>query len=824
MKRIINIIVIAAAMLATASCVEPLDNTLPRQDLAIKFSCGVMTKADVTGDDNENLVKKIDYFIFPVNLDDDENMVGTTECVYHNKYVPSGISEDNTYTVVIEHTELAKMFPDGATSMMLFAVANYVDYSGEEVDIPTTMPDSDDPITWKALHELEVGPTFYKDGGPGYGLRWPLPMNPDDEGLFFVMTGQKEIELKAVSQEIPLERLASKVTVQFDYAEKCVDDRGTADDASDDITWIPQCTDNEIRAYLSNAVAHASLGGALDFSEENPNHRPLVGDSWDTFNNGTRDVFEFAYNYFNPASSTSTTPPTVAQVEEKEFHYYTYPISLDEGDDNQPYIKLVMRWFGYKHYVDASNLGTLFKQKEVYYKIVLPRDGIIDPNKIYEYKVAVDIVDNEKEVLVEGQYQVKDWISNSEMSANVAAGRYISLDIPKDEYDMYVNKFDINFVSSGTVIARVDSIYQLNYSSASGVTKDIFMLNDVVPNNSATNQLLNDKGVTRAQVAGWVTIPNETSYLEINHAMDNRILIDDEKNTAFDMAPYVFVVTLRLEEDTTGEFNRTVRITQYPAMFVTSRRSNGYAYVNGYSNSGSGNHICYDDRGTGSNDYRLGNFDNTPGSLNGSGDNSNPNNYIISTSILSGLDYVIGDPRSQAVDNLSNLGPRPGVVEKGLTNYHPTDPSGTEKMVAPKLLVASSYGVIGQNYYMNLEAARKRCAAYQENGYPAGRWRVPTAGEIIFMVTLSEYGFIPSLFNFYGGYGGGTNNQDLEGYWSANGKIIGERANSQAPFKPSLSLNPAHNAVTAVRCVYDAWYWGEEPYEENATSWLDFKD
>lgn len=822
-------------MLATSSCVEPFDNGFPSQDLTINFYCGVMTKVDpvpVNGVDNENLVKKIDYFIFPVNLDAETGkMVGSTQCVYHNQYVPeNGLATDYTYEVVIEHSELIKMFPGGAASMMLFAVANYVDISGAEADIPTTMPDSDDPITWDALHNLEVGPTFYKDGGPGYGLRWPLPMDPTDEGLFFVMTGEKEIELKTESQDIPLERLASKVTVQFDYVEKVVDDRGTTTDTSDDITWIPQCTDHEIRAYLSNAVAHASLGGALDF-RTGYKTRNLVGDSGTTFNEGTRDVFEFAYNFFNPASSSSTTTPTVAEVEAKVFHYYTYPISLDEGDDNQPYIKLVMRWFGYKHYVSADNPGTLFKQKEVYYKIVLPREGIIDPNRIYEYKVVVDIVDNEKEVLINGEYEVKDWLSNSEMSTNVAAGRYISLDIPKDEYDMYVDKFDITFVSSGTVVAQVDSIYQLNYGSPLGVTKDIFMLNGAVPNNSSTNELLNDKGVTRAQVLQWVTIPSGTSYLEINHAMDNRILIDGNKNNAFDMAPYVFVVTLHLEEDLTGSFDRTIRITQYPAMFVTCRKSNGYAFVNGYSNSGTGDHVCYDDRGE-NNSYHLGNFSYTPGSLTGYGDNQNPNNYIISTSILSGLDYVIGDPRSQTVDNLTNLGPRAGVVEKGLTNYHPTNPSGTENMIAPKLLVASSYGVItgpsqgyggSQGYYLLLDAAQKRCAAYQENGYPAGRWRVPTAGEIIFMVTLSEYDFIPSLFQFYGNSGGGNSNQDFEGYWSANGKIIGVRASSQSPFKPSLNTN-YDNIRTAVRCVYDAWYWGEEPYEEGATTWLDYKD
>ena len=172
----------------------------------------------------------------------------------------------------------------------------------------------------------------------------------------------------------------------------------------------------------------------------------------------------------------------------------------------------------------------------------------------------------------------------------------------------------------------------------------------------------------------------------------------------------------------------------------------------------------------------------------GTQDNSNPNNYIISVSSLSDNTYILGDPRKKSDDNLSNL--------SGLTHYRPTDPAGTENMISPEFLVASSYGAVGQNYYFNLETAVKRCASYQENGYPAGRWRVPTAAEIKFIVGLSVDGIIPSLFTF------GRN--DTEGYWSANGKVIG---NAQG--RPELNTN-YNNSNTAVRCVYDIWYWGDE--------------
>ena len=381
---------------------------------------------------------------------------------------------------------------------------------------------------------------------------------------------------------------------------------------------------------------------------------------------------------------------------------------------------------------------------------------------------------------------------------------------------MYVDELDLNFVSSGTVEVIVDEIYQENYSSASGMTKDYFMQDNAVV---ANNDLRDRKGIARGDagnnvIKGWVTIPENSSYLKINHDMDNRMTINNQKNNAFDMAPYVFVVTLHLVEagDDTS-FDRTVTITQYPALFVTSRVSNGYTFVNSYGNA-SGSVVCYDDRGTSSNNYRLGNISNRAGSLDGTeDDNDNPNNYIITTSMLSKELQVqigngtaatkeatiLGDPRKPEVDNLSNL---------GLTNYHPTNPDGTRATIAPKLLIASSYGVVGGNYFFNQATAQKRCAAYQENGYPAGRWRVPTLAEITFMMTLSNMGFIPSLYNL------GRN--DDEGYWCANGKVSGD-----ANALPYLSNNTDN---TAVRCVYDAWYWGEEPYQENATTWLGFQD
>ena len=854
MKKIIYI-ACAAAALAAVSCAKTIefDSTEPAQapGLTIRFTTGDMTRATtVDGVDNENLIKKIDYFIFPYNVDDEGNMVGTTEYVYKGELVPTEQAPDGKYSTTIAPGKLSEIFPDGATKAVVFAVANYVDKFGAAVESPnTTIPET--AKTWEALHALEIGETFFKDGGPGFGLRWPRVMQPspynvqqtkvDDAGnpvlddnenevietvektddLFFVMTGEAEITLStsgsyAVDAEIPLKRLASKVTVNFTY-EPVVEEK-----TSGNIYWVPQPGDEETRVYLSNAIEHTTLGGPLDQTKHS-----LVADSWETatkpLGDGTRDIFEYSYDYMNDIAEVGG---------KKTAHYYTYPIQMEEGDDNQTYLKLVLPWYGYKWVGEGTAPKTvdptstswqMYKQKEVYYKIVLPSSSINEGNRIYEFSVTVNIIGSDKEVKIIGEeYVVKDWITKAEVSSNVATGRFISLDIPKDEYDMYVDELDITFVSSGKVIPIVEEIYQWNYSNATP-TKDYFMQNNAVPASASTggqNSLLNRKGITAAQILNWVTIPENSSYLKINHEMDNQLMNDagTGRNPAFDMAPYVFRVRLHLEAaGTDTSFDRTVTITQYPSLYVENRRSAGYVFINEYSNDGKYTYTqgggwntvthtnpCYDDRGENYN-YHLGNIPYGRESLNGTGDNDNPNNYIITVSILPESENdIIGDPRDPEVNNLSNLG--------GLTNYHPSLRTGTRYVIAPKFIVASSYSALtsgSPDYTVNLATAEKRCAAYQENGYPAGRWRVPTAAEILFLAKLSKYEFIPSLFNF-------TSNS--AGYWSANGKVNGSGSG-----EPSLNTNDTTSGG-GIRCVYDAWYWGEEPYQEGATTWLGFQD
>ena len=175
--------------------------------------------------------------------------------------------------------------------------------------------------------------------------------------------------------------------------------------------------------------------------------------------------------------------------------------------------------------------------------------------------------------------------------------------------------------------------------------------------------------------------------------------------------------------------------------------------------------------------------------------------YVISTTVLpASTNDVLADPRSSTVNNLSGWNPAiasaPGIenrnVNRKLTNYYPTiETQDGWNIIAPKFRIASSYGVTNDISYAN---AQKRCASYQEDGYPAGRWRLPTQAEIEFIVRLSADGVIPVLFS------PGNN------YWCAGG-----RANPIQGGGVTITPSTGNN-TGPVRCVYDEWYWENSAY------------
>ncbi|MCH5335754.1 MAG: hypothetical protein J1D86_08160 [Alistipes sp.] len=340
-------------------------------------------------------------------------------------------------------------------------------------------------------------------------------------------------------------------------------------------------------------------------------------------------------------------------------------------------------------------------------------------------------------------------------------------------------------------------------------------------------------------------------------------------------------------------FQQTIYIVQYPQMYIESEESSGGTSGTTFVNN---------------NRSASGNWDNIT-AANIAATNNNPNMYIVTiTQLDEDSQLQIGDPRSLTVNNLlssasmasgsqarwnSNIynaedvyyildetganrydwphynfanratdTPARDAYGNDLSNYYPTDESGMkDNYVAPKLRIASSFGNTGGNF--GAEMARRRCAAYQEGGYPAGRWRLPTRAEIEFISQLSRDGRIPLLFTpwhaqaIYMGkpivhaQGDGRSTApygspylNYPHYWCSQGAAYinndnsgavemypaelyklygtGDVFNNRPTDNPRAASTNTSNAVqVAVRCVYDEWYWEDKAQNPNVFEWGD---
>lgn len=249
-----------------------------------------------------------------------------------------------------------------------------------------------------------------------------------------------------------------------------------------------------------------------------------------------------------------------------------------------------------------------------------------------------------------------------------------------------------------------------------------------------------------------------------------------------------------LDQKDTTPFQRTIHIVQYPQMYIESKENKfttqwnsstpygqpklGNVYINNYPQYRNDGNVS----NSGSSWY-------APSGLTGG--NRNPNMYIINVTQLNDNRYIIGDPRKTSVDNLNydSWQTAPdlyGGNDRTLSYYYPTDDSDNKQFfIAPKFRVASSYGV---SPTMSIDEAKRRCASYQELDCPAGRWRLPTYGEMEFIIKLSNQGKIPVLFS-----------SDSR-YWSAQGSASGQTGTDG-------NLGNLNTTDSHVRCVYDEWYW-----------------
>ena len=768
----------AISVLALASCSK--EENMPAQGdksgIAIDIVCSKLspiTKAGISGTKpgedpyNENVIKTIDYFFYPDGKTNENAVLRGRETV----------SATGQYTINVPIDEAMLntiLFPRPINTCQVAVVINYP----SEITGNTSLDDIKN-----------------------------LPLTGDfKENVIqsqFVMFGTGEVELisrKAVlvaNPVVDVHRVASKVTLDAHIANSTVMPVKLIDGGVEytlNQTWVPMT--DQMYIYLENGNRKGVVGGDPEVTK--PYDFFKYNDRSFTGNMAFHDILKDIYSTDDPPVYIRT------DVISEQFHvsypFYTYPQTWETGDPKEPFLKLVLPWArvagddGHGH-----SWGTT--QRSFYYRILLPNEatGFVS-NNWYHINLDVSILgadNDDASVEINGKYYVVAWGDSDPVQADVKGARYLS--VSQTYHYMYnTTQLKIPYVTSNPCSIQ----------------------NVVVTQYDFKNRRYNT--YSGSAVAGWVTL-DDNNNIVINHDLNNDISTDD-----FDVAPYIFTFRIRHSDSEGNTYYKDITIQQYPAMYIEQDLSNGFTFVKGVDNVSHttdqyDRRAIWDGNGIGNGSSprtpNATNIDRFMGSMttrslvDGSGDNNNQYQYAIHVTVLpEGSSWSIGDPRdvAQTLDGLPDC-----------ANYKPTS-ENTKDIISPVFRIASSYG---KTSYITYEGAQKRCAAYQENGYPAGRWRLPTKAEIEYLVNLSAKGKIPTLF------GSGT-----AGYWAAGGEFyVADELAFHKASDLTLSVQRANftdggelyvayygNYHVVSRCVYDEWYWGSDKVVTDDT-WAGYK-
>lgn len=841
--------VLAIVALGAMSCHRELEfpqvTELPEIEgdgIALKLDVGGMslTRVDADtrpGDDdgsfNENVLgSAVDVFFFP------EGATDSDDCTFSTSASVSASETGGNLSIPVNAQRLNTIFNGTApgSKALVYVVANY---NGS-----TAIDHENGSYTLGALKALPLAKAVWSTF-------------PQER---FVMTGSSEITLVDASKSTPasgqieMRRVASKVTFKLTVADEIVvenikkDQDGTITERTLE-TWSP--LKDAMTVYLQYAMNYANLGGTPHHVPVNPKSDEAK-DSLYTFDPNklaasanTIDRNRTIIDRIEPPAEeggewTLVTHDAIVPVPvydtkvqnlSTDGPFYSYPVTWEPGVQTEPFIKLIIPW----------NNGS--RTKYYYYKVPFSVSEL-ESNNWYEVTLDVQILGGEDEqpIPLTATYKIVDWVPGTTSEASVVNARYLS--VTKTEWIMYnteeltipiTSSHDVQIVgyqvkSNGTGVNRAfatadkysngeprdgawigsdPSIYNpfTDNLVTTGVTSatTVGTINGAKPNYGG-----NDPAGTTVSATSWFQTADITrDHIILRHNLNNDTSTDD-----YDVAPYYIRIRVRHKDD--YSYYKDIIIEQRPAIIIEPQRNtagvtddnHGYVWID---NSTSTNADDWKERSpiTGDN-------------------NKNPNMYIISTSVLpASSTRVIGDPRSLTPKaasalvsgwNQSSQGPFvDGTNNHRLTNYYQTDITNeAQNTIAPSFRIASSHG---KSSPMTYSDALRRCASYQEDGYPAGRWRLPTMAEVLFITTLSSDGKIPELFTF------DSSGWD-EGYWCSTGKIDGH--NGIPEFIEGTTANgdwsTNYSGKRWVRCVYDEWFWENTTHatvNRNTFTWGD---
>ena len=761
MKKFIYIL--TSLLLACTSCIGEfvIDDGLKEEGIVLTIYNAPLTKAiDNTGEAYERELKTLDIFFYPKGQ--------TAEpCVfYHHEDLSETFGQTEVNIYVVEDA-IRRIFPT-QNLCDIFVIAN----------LPAGVKPAD--AVYEAGSDatrLPVLESYVLDN---------TEANYDAINKPFVMAGlgtaQKDSK-KNAEGTISLVRASSKVTLTVaipEYLDVEITDENKVTRTVRMVHPILDTPDvNTMNAAFHNGSNKGYLFKGVDEAVEG------------NLRSSSKRSFEFsktlpAVKYKNPEKADQDSIP-VRRVYTCDIPFYTYAREWSKGAADAPYMTFEMKWG-----IDEGN-GSIPSYQIYYYHILINGAGrTFQPNHWYDMHVNVGVIGSTIEIkpiiLDHLEFFVLDW-----------ADHISGVDHPKEDVElkdyMYFNvlteRLELDNVTTGVIKYKASHKIAWALDTSNKPVENISGLNTTL---GAFSIYCGEENPETRQVTGYTLTDNGNGVLQFENPVPVNLY-----------SPVYVYLTMWLELDgvngmgeTEEPYSESVTIVQNPPIYITPYRATVHSvFVNRYNQHGS--EIVYNN-----NRYNL-------GQANGEGNGDYM--YSVSVSGFKSSDtftmmgapynYIIGDPRSRAHDedlnddsfNMDNSWRRD---QEGngriLTYYYPTMKDGDIfRVISPKFRVASFHG--GYSSACTPEGAAMRCASYQEEGLPAGRWRLPTTAEIMFVISLQQKDLIQDIF-----YGANY-------YYSSTHQV-----RNNGGTVPDVQLTPtANNTKGSVRCIYDEWFWGTQP-------------
>ena len=772
MRHLLLYIACAICALGIGGCstVESPELEVHGGELTLRLSLGGLTRYNTpdngigegqNDDDtpfvvlNENKITSIEIFLYP-NGGEEDNAIYASRIEGLNS---RDMVQDVTFSIPAD--VINTLFARNATTCGIYVVANHntghttasngIYESSSISELKNIEVESD----FGALESLDL--TAF---GAGYGSI--ANIKPQDA---FVMDSDLGTVTKSgnnLTGTIYLTRAASKITFRTTIAESL---------DIDGKVWVPQL--DNLSFTFHNAVNKSYIDNGSDMDSGNTFAMPQGQDVYTDIEGIEMSQILTDHGVKAPSYDGEVEGVSEWTTIDHVVPLYTYSSRWADGANNEAYIMLTVPWR-----IEGESSDHL-----TYYNYFVPlnmNELKLVRNKHYRINLRVGVLGDLEELTEsEFSYEVLDWV-----------GENIDVKLQKPTYLV---------VDSNYVVMKNLETFSVGYHSSDEVAYKV--LSTTISAFKKQNNVI---------VSGCVhtkyTVSAEDGNVTFSHELDNT---RSDNDTKYDFLIQTTVV--RIYHKNNPSIYQDITFVQYPAMYVTVNEGyegnnrwnyinvNGHSWENWTTRGGAGTN-CPTYKGE--TVYWVG---------VGGKSSANHNMYQITVTAFDSTtpNYLIADPRAAAKNitlfkgyshNNNSKAPdypvQPDQLKvEEIKGYRGTLVENAENLVAPEFIIASFCATCtnaDRNIYPE-DSGYYRCASYQEAGYPAGRWRIPTTAELEVVGKLCAQGKLPQIF------------ANGEEYPSSSGIFT----NNNGSFTPTTS------AATSIRCVYDTWYWKDKCNDES---------